>query len=709
MAEQSNPNASEGENQQPTEITFIRLDTTTSKEAVSSSHDEKTEEAPVIDIPMEEPKKKKRIPTVVYVGVIVGLLIGVITFVTPNMLHTTVTDNTKATLELQAEPTTINGLGGFSTVKLYLNPSTYQNISTVHAYITYPADLVDIRSYDDWTQPITTLQPLEPYGMQFRNTIDKTAGIIDFSVSASNTNSAISAAPQILIAEFNIAPLRVGSGTFLIDDNRSTALLTDTDNTSVYGGSIPVTITIVDNNSNTNSANGNNNGTNGNVNGGNSNTNSTNGNTNGGNNNTNSTNNNTNGTNGNVNGGNSNTNSTNGNTNGGNNNTNSTNNNTNGTNGNVNGGNSNTNSTNGNTNGGNNNNNGQNGNVNSNNSNNSNNNSTNRNNNSGGGGGGGGTRYHMGCFNAMCIRVAGLGTNECARDIDCSSQNSNINSANGNNNSSGGGGGGTMNHAPNFINITPAPNSVGNPPNPKITYEIVDPEGDTINRASVKMMVNGRDVTPDITGQGSHLYASYQIKSALAWEDIFIEKAYAQSVSSRVYVRLEAADDKTPPASNRFDYSFVIGNNESQTVLCGTPLSLSATTTGTSVTLHWTEPSDPNITGYTLYIGTSSNNLSRTEHLGKLNTITLGQFTAGQTYYFVLTATGTCTESNYSNMIAVNVGTGVVPGNHNPPSSNPNMPPNFNPTLPGKLPSTGAGIGILSIAFGAYWLRRKKK
>jgi len=705
MAEQSHPNASEGENQQPKEITFIRLDTTTSKQDVPPPHNAKTEEDSVVNIPLEEPKKKKRIPTVVFVGVIVGLLIGVITFVTPHILRTTIIDNTKAILELQAEPTTINGLGGFSTVKLFLHPATYQNISTVHAYITYPADLVDIRSYDDWTQPITTLQPLEPYGMQFRNIIDKTAGIIDFSVSASNTNSPISTNADMLIAQFNIAPLRVGSGTFLIDDNRSTALLTDTDNTSVYGGSIPVTITIVDNNTNTNSINGNNNGTNENMNGGNTNINGGNNNTNGG------GNENTNASNGNdnVNGNNGNNNGTNGNTNGGNNNTNSTNNNTNGTNENVNGGNSNTNSTNGNTNGGNNNNNGQNGNVNSTNSNT---NSTNGNNNSGGGGGGGGgggTRYHMGCFNGMCIRVAGLGQDECTRDLDCSSQNSNINSANGNNNSSGGGGGGTMNHAPNFINITPAPNSVGNPPNLKITYEIVDPEGDTINRASVKMMVNGRDVIPDITGQGSHLYVSYQMTNTLSWADWFVEKAYAQSVSSRVYVRLEAADDKTPPASNRFDYSFVIGNNESQTVLCGTPLSLSATTTGTSVTLHWTEPSDPNITGYTLYIGTSSNNLSRTEHLGKLNTITLGQFTAGQTYYFVLTATGTCTESNYSNMIAVNVGTGVVPGNHNPPSSNPNMPPNFNPTLPGKLPSTGAGIGILSIAFGAYWLRRKKK
>jgi hypothetical protein len=677
MDKQVHPNASEGENQPPKEITFIRLDTTTSKQDVPPPHKAKTEEDSVVNIPLKDLKKKTRIPTVVFVGVIVGLLIGIITFVTPHILRTTIIDNTKAILELQAEPTTINGLGGFSTVKLFLHPATYQNISTVHAYITYPADLVDIRSYDDWTQPITTLQPLEPYGMQFRNIIDKTAGIIDFSVSASNTNSPISTNADILIAQFNIAPLRVGSGTFLIDDNRSTVLLTDTDNTSVYGGSIPVTITIVDNNTNTNSINGNNNGTNGN--------------TNGGNNNTNSTNNNTNGTNGNVNGGNTNTNGTNGNTNGGNNNTNSTNNNTNGTNGNVNGGNTNTNGTNGNTNGGNNNT-----------------NSTNGNNNSGGGGGGGGTRSHMGCFNGMCIRVAGLGQDECTRDLDCSSHNNNINSANGNNNS-GGGGGGTINHAPNFINISPAPNSVGNPPNPKITYEIVDPEGDTINRASVKMMVNGRDVIPDITGQGSHLYVSYQMTNTLSWEDWFVEKAYAQSVSSRVYVRLEAADDKTPPASNRLDYSFVIGNNESQTVLCGTPLSLSATTTGTSVTLHWTEPSDPNITGYTLYIGTSANNLSRTEHLGKLNTITLGGFTAGQTYYFVLTATGTCTESNYSNMIAVNVGTGVVPGNYHPPSNNPHMPPHFNPTLPGKLPSTGAGIGILSIAFGAYWLRRKKK
>jgi hypothetical protein len=60
---------------------------------------------------------------------------------------------------------------------------------------------------------------------------------------------------------------------------------------------------------------------------------------------------------------------------------------------------------------------------------------------SGGGGGGGGTRSHLGCYNHMCIQVAGLGADECRTDADCRGTNSNSSSSSSGGSSSGTGGG----------------------------------------------------------------------------------------------------------------------------------------------------------------------------------------------------------------------------------------------------------------------------
>jgi hypothetical protein len=57
-----------------------------------------------------------------------------------------------------------------------------------------------------------------------------------------------------------------------------------------------------------------------------------------------------------------------------------------------------------------------------------------------------------------------------------------------------------------------------------------------------------------------------------------------------------------------------------------------------SVTLAWNRDTDPTVVGYRLHDGTSSGNYTRTIEVGNTTTATVSNLTAGQTYYFAVTA-----------------------------------------------------------------------
>ena len=69
-----------------------------------------------------------------------------------------------------------------------------------------------------------------------------------------------------------------------------------------------------------------------------------------------------------------------------------------------------------------------------------------------------------------------------------------------------------------------------------------------------------------------------------------------------------------------------------------------------SVVLFWSPSVDPNVVGYNIYYGTVSGEYTNELVLGNVSTATLTGLTAGTTYYFVATATGTDgVESPFSN------------------------------------------------------------
>ncbi len=668
-------------------------------------------------------------------------------FVLPGTLfQTALIGNRDAILSLVADPPIINGVGGVSEVSIMLDLGTNPNITTMTAYMDYPANMLE------WQAPLEVTK--QQFELEFRNVVDAGMGKVEFSVSTTIPQPVANS--PIKVGSFIVRGRALGTATITFNPDRTVALINDKANTNVLKSSIPVTITIVDGgNQNTNSTNGNNNGgTNGNNNGG------TNGNNNGV---INSNNNGGTGGNGNNNGvANGNSNGTNGNNNGvingnnnggtgGNGNNNGvTNGNSNGTNGNNNGvingnnnggtgGNGNNNGvTNGNNNGGTNGNNngvingnnngGTGGNGNNNGVTNGNSNGTNGNNNGGannntngrtnsnrnGGGGGGGNGYYA-CVNKACVFLSGTGTNSCVTNTDCAGQGNGNGNNNGSSNGNNNGGGSGGNRPPEFTNIKPVPYSVGNPAAPLISFDLRDPDGDAINRTTISMMVNGKTVIPNITGTDEKNFTvSYQMPAVVAQTDnLFglVDTAFAQAVSQRVYVQLSAADMHVPAATGQYDYSFVIGNNEEDTNLCSAPSNLTMVSSGTTVTLNWTASTDPKVTGYTLYIGSTPTSLTRVERLGPISSITLDGFITGQTYYFVLTSTGNCAESNYSNMISGQVGgAGTTNTNVPTPKVNPNVPDSFHAAgdaLPGSLPKTGAGLSIVAVAALAYFLKRK--
>ena len=57
-----------------------------------------------------------------------------------------------------------------------------------------------------------------------------------------------------------------------------------------------------------------------------------------------------------------------------------------------------------------------------------------------------------------------------------------------------------------------------------------------------------------------------------------------------------------------------------------------------SVSLAWNTDSDPTVVGYNVDYGTSSGNYTQTINVGNSTTATVSSLTAGQTYYFAVTA-----------------------------------------------------------------------
>ncbi len=72
-----------------------------------------------------------------------------------------------------------------------------------------------------------------------------------------------------------------------------------------------------------------------------------------------------------------------------------------------------------------------------------------------------------------------------------------------------------------------------------------------------------------------------------------------------------------------------------------------------SVTLRWTQNSEPDLQGYNLYFGTSSRSYGAPIPVGRVTQYRVNNLTAGRTYYFALTAVDTAgNESGYSTEIS---------------------------------------------------------
>jgi Fibronectin type III domain len=82
--------------------------------------------------------------------------------------------------------------------------------------------------------------------------------------------------------------------------------------------------------------------------------------------------------------------------------------------------------------------------------------------------------------------------------------------------------------------------------------------------------------------------------------------------------------------------------------------SLSLAQTTQSVMLAWDTDTDPTVVGYNnLDYGTSSGSLTQTENVGNVSTATVPGLTAGETYYFAVTAYNAAgVNSAYSNEVS---------------------------------------------------------
>lgn len=113
-----------------------------------------------------------------------------------------------------------------------------------------------------------------------------------------------------------------------------------------------------------------------------------------------------------------------------------------------------------------------------------------------------------------------------------------------------------------------------------------------------------------------------------------------------------------------------------------------------NVRLNWSANSELDISGYKIYYGTSSGNYTSTVNVGNLTTYNVTSLSAGQTYYFVLTAYNSSgLESNYSSEISINISSSPTP-TPTPiitPTPTPVIIPTPIPTPPpsSRLPGTG--------------------
>jgi hypothetical protein len=87
-----------------------------------------------------------------------------------------------------------------------------------------------------------------------------------------------------------------------------------------------------------------------------------------------------------------------------------------------------------------------------------------------------------------------------------------------------------------------------------------------------------------------------------------------------------------------------------------THFSLSLGRAAQSVTLAWDTRPDPSIAGYKLHYGTTSENPSQTNDVGKTTTATVSNLNDGTTYFFTVTAyniyKNTLLESQPSNEVS---------------------------------------------------------
>jgi VCBS repeat-containing protein len=112
-------------------------------------------------------------------------------------------------------------------------------------------------------------------------------------------------------------------------------------------------------------------------------------------------------------------------------------------------------------------------------------------------------------------------------------------------------------------------------------------------------------------------------------------------------------------------------------------LAFSSAAHAAQVTLAWDPSTQPEVTGYKIYWGTSSGNYTSSVDAGNVNIYTLTGLNSGTTYYFVATChTSTGAESGYSNQVSTT--TSIVN----------TAPVAFNGTL--TVPEDSSGSGTLT-------------
>ena len=125
-------------------------------------------------------------------------------------------------------------------------------------------------------------------------------------------------------------------------------------------------------------------------------------------------------------------------------------------------------------------------------------------------------------------------------------------------------------------------------------------------------------------------------------------------------------------------------------ILAGLILFLSPVSHAAQVTLAWDPETDPNVTGYRVYYGTSSRNYPFNKDAGNNTTITVPNLQDGATYYFAVTAYNAAgIESGYSNEVSY--------------SATATCPYTISPLSQSFSSSSGAGTVSVSSQSGCSW------